>query len=261
MSTPSVWLVWLHGLAPMLALALVAWAVSTARRNIGLVDIFWSLFILTGAIVYASQAPAIAKRAAIVIVLVVLWGLRLAGYLAWRNWNAPEDRRYQAIRARNEPWFIWKSLYLVFALQAVLAWLLTATIAGAIASAAPLGPLDLAGAALALFGIAFESVADAQLARFKAAPGNSGRVMDEGLWRYTRHPNYFGECCVWWGMYFIALGAGAWWTIFAPLMMTLLLVKGTGAGLLERDIGERRPAYRDYIARTNAFIPGPRRSA
>ena len=162
---------------------------------------------------------------------------------------------------RNEPGFAWKSIYLVFGLQAVLAWLISAPIAASIASAAPIDALDAIGAVLTVFGIAFETLADAQLARFKAEPANAGRVMDSGLWRYTRHPNYFGEFCVWWGLYGIALGAGAWWTLFSPLLMTVLLLRVSGVALLEKDIAERRPAYRDYAARTNAFFPGPPREA
>jgi steroid 5-alpha reductase family enzyme len=102
----------------------------------------------------------------------------------------------------------------------------------------------------------FETGGDYQLARFKADPANQGKVMDRGLWRYTRHPNYFGEFCIWWGYYLIALAAGGWWSIFAPALMTFLLLHVSGVALLEKDIGQRRPAYRDYIARTNAFFPG-----
>jgi len=252
---------WLPGLAATLALALVAWAVATARRNAGLVDIFWSLFFLAAAAVYAATAHAIDGRAVLVLALVALWSLRLAGYLAARNWGAPEDHRYRAIRARNEPGFAWKSLYLVFGLQAVLAWIISAPLAAAIQSGQPAGLLDAAGAALAVFGLAFEAVADAQLARFKADPRNAGRVMERGLWRHTRHPNYFGEFCVWWGFWLVAAGAGGWWTVFSPLLMSLLLLRVSGVALLEKDIGQRRPEYANYVLRTNAFFPGPRRGA
>jgi steroid 5-alpha reductase family enzyme len=252
---------WLTALPVMVAMALIAWAISTARRNAGLVDIFWSLFILLGAAVVAITTSATGSRARLTLALVAIWALRLAAYLAKRNWNAPEDHRYRAIRARNEPGFTWKSLYLVFGLQALLAWLIVAPVAAAISINSPMGALDSAGAALALFGIAIEAVGDAQLARFKADPANGGRVMDRGLWRYTRHPNYFGEFCVWWGLYLIALGAGAWWALFSPLLMSVLLLKVSGVTLLEKDIGERRPGYRDYMARTNAFFPGPLRKS
>jgi steroid 5-alpha reductase family enzyme len=252
-------LTWLSALPAIVALGAAAWAVATARRNAGLVDIFWPLFSLLGVAVYAIDAPAHGARAWIVIGLVAAWAVRLSGHLASRNWNAPEDRRYRAIRQRNEPGFAWKSLYLVFGLQAVLAWLVSAPLAVAIGSAEPIAGWDFAGAALAAFGIGFESIADAQLARFKAEPGNARRVMTDGLWRYTRHPNYFGEFCVWWGLYLVALPAGGGWTVFSPLLMTALLLKVSGVALLEKDIGERRPAYRDYAARTNAFFPGPTR--
>ena len=248
---------WLAALPAIAGLALVAWVVATARRNVGLVDIFWSLFLLLAAAIYALKTPDPGARALLAIALVGAWSLRLAGYLAARNWNTPEDHRYRAIRARNEPGFAWKSLYLVFGLQGLLAWLIAAPLAAAIGAPGPLGAIDVFGAALAAFGIVYESAGDAQLARFKADPANAGRVMDRGLWRYSRHPNYFGEFCVWWGLYGMALGAGAWWTVFSPLLISVLLLRVSGVTLLEKDIGERRPAYRDYVARTNAFFPGP----
>jgi len=252
---------WVLALPVLLAMAVAAWALATARRNAGLVDIVWPLFFLAAAIAFAASGPHEGPRTWLVLALVAPWAMRLSVYLALRNWNAPEDHRYRAIRARNEPGFSWKSLYLVFGLQAVLAWLISAPLAGAIASTGELQPLDAAGAALAAFGIAFESAADAQLANFKSDPANAGKVMDRGLWRYTRHPNYFGEFCVAWGLWLVAAAGGAWWTVFAPLLMSFLLLRVSGVALLERDIGERRPAYRDYITRTNAFFPGPRRNA
>lgn len=252
---------WLSALPALLALGVLAWALATAKRNAGLVDIFWSLFFLLSAALLYARVEDASLRATLLLALVAAWALRLAGYLFVRNWGKAEDHRYQAIRARNEPGFAWKSLYLVFGLQAGLAWIIAAPLAAAIAPPAPLGALDALGFGLALFGLAFETVADAQLARFKADPASAGKVMDQGLWRYSRHPNYFGECCVWWGLFLVACGAGGAWTAFSPLLMTLLLLKVSGVALLEKDIGERRPAYRDYVARTNAFVPGPRRAA
>ena len=249
---------WAAALPAMLLLSLLAWGVATARRNAGLVDIFWSLFFLAGAAVYAREG--VDGPAMMALVLVALWALRLAGYLAWRNWNAEEDRRYQDIRRRNQPNFALKSLVFVFALQAALAWIISAPLYVALAGGAAFGAPALAGAALVLVGIGFETLGDAQLARFKADPANRGRVMDRGLWRYTRHPNYFGEFCVWWGFWALALPAGAW-TVFAPLLMTFLLLRVSGVKLLEKDIAERRPGYREYAQRTNAFFPGPPRSA
>ena len=254
-------LLWLDALPALLALGGLAWVVATLRRNAGLVDIFWSLFFLTGALIYAADSPQGGTRSLLVVALVAAWSLRLAIHLALRNWRAPEDHRYAAIRARNSPGFAWKSLYLVFGLQALLAWLISAPLAAAMAQPAGIGPLDLAGAALALFGLVFEATADAQLARFRADPANAGQVLDRGLWRLTRHPNYFGEFCVWWGLFLPALAAGAWWTVFAPLLMSLLLLRVSGVSLLEQDIGARRPAYREYMRTTNAFFPGWRRGS
>ena len=135
----------------------------------------------------------------------------------------------------------------------MLAWVISLPLAGAAAGDSPLGWLDAAGVAAWLVGLVFEAGGDWQLARFKRDPANAGQVMDRGLWRYTRHPNYFGDFCVWWGFYLIALAAGAWWTILGPLIMSFLLLRFSGVRLLERDIGERRPAYAEYMRRTNVF--------
>jgi steroid 5-alpha reductase family enzyme len=252
--------IWLSALPALLASSLLIWVLATWRRNAGLVDIFWSLFFLLAALVYFERSGAPGVRSRLVVALVAVWAIRLAGYLALRNWRAPEDRRYQAIRKRNEPHFALKSLYLVFGLQAVMAWVISAPVASAISSSSDLTLLDFLGTAVTLFGLMFETVADAQLAKFKADAAHQAAVMDQGLWRYTRHPNYFGEFCIAWGLYLIAVAAGGWWTVFSPLAMTALLLKVSGVALLERDIGQRRPAYRDYVARTNAFFPGPRRA-
>ena len=246
----------LSGLVALLALAFCTWTVSLAKRDVSIVDSVWSVMILLAGGVYAAVQIAPAERAWWVLALAAIWALRLCGYITWRNWGEGEDHRYQAIRARNQPNFEWKSLYLVFVLQAVLAWIVSLSLLAAIASERPWGWLDMLGAAVVVFGIVFEAVGDAQLAAFKARPDSRGKVMNRGLWRYTRHPNYFGEFCVWWGFYLIALSAGGWWAMLSPLLMSVLLMKVSGVTLLEKDIGERRPAYRDYIARTNAFFPG-----
>jgi steroid 5-alpha reductase family enzyme len=251
------WTAALAALAAIAILALAGWALSVRLRNAGVVDSLWSLFFLLGAGVYAAVAGAEGPRAWLLLALVALWALRLSGYLTWRNWGEPEDRRYQAIRARNQPGFACKSLYLVFGLQAALAWIIAMPLFAALAGAAPLGALDAAGIVLWLAGFAFEAIGDAQLARFKADPASRAGVLASGLWRYTRHPNYFGEALLWWGYFAIAAAAGGAWTAFAPLLMTILLLKVSGVALLEKDIGERRPAYRAYVERTSAFIPWP----
>lgn len=245
-----------YGLVAVLVFGLVFWIVSLIKRDVSIVDSLWSLMFLLAAGVYAITEPALSDRAVLVLVLSALWALRLSGHITWRNWGEGEDYRYQNIRRNNEPHFWLKSLGIVFWLQAVLAWIVAFPLFANIGSDAPLGWLDGIGLTLFAIGFFFEAVGDYQLARFKADPANKGKVMDTGLWRYTRHPNYFGEACLWWGFYLMALSAGYWWVIFAPLLITFLLLKVSGVAMLEKDIGERRPAYRDYIRRTNAFIPG-----
>jgi steroid 5-alpha reductase family enzyme len=250
---------WLNALPALLVAAALTWVVSAVKRNVTIVDTLWSLLFVIAAAVYVASVEQPAQRAWLVLGLVGIWGLRLAAYLAWRNRGHEEDRRYQAIRRRNEPHFTLKSLWLIFGFQAVLAWIISLPLAGAIAGEAPLGPLDWLGLSLWAIGFYFEAVGDWQLARFKADRANAGQVMDRGLWRHTRHPNYFGDFCVWWGFYLVALSAGAWWSIVGPLIMSFLLLRFSGVRLLERDIGERRPAYAEYVRRTNAFFPGPRK--
>ncbi len=253
------------GLALTATLGVLTWIASFIRSDVSLVDRVWSIFIVGAGVVYMLLMPQPWPRGGWMIAIGAIWALRLSGFITWRNWGEGEERRYQEIRKRNEPNFRWKSLYLVFALQAVLAWIVSAPFfVGAASGGRPLNWLDVAGIALAIFGAAFEAVGDAQMARFKADPRHKGQVMDRGLWRYTRHPNYFGEVCVWWGLWLVALGgaglAGAW-SVVSPLLMTVLLLKVSGVSLTEKDIGERRPAYRGYIERTNAFIPGPPKKA
>ena len=250
---------WLEALPVLLGAASLTWVYSLLKRNVTIVDTLWSLLFVIAATVYVASVESPSQRAWLVLGLVGMWGARLATYLAWRNRGHEEDRRYQAIRRRNEPHFALKSLWLIFGFQAVLAWIISLPLAGAVAGDAPLGLLDWLGVALWAIGLYFEAVGDWQLARFKADRANAGRVMDRGLWRYTRHPNYFGDFCVWWGLYLLALSAGAWWTVVGPLIMSFLLLRFSGVRLLERDIGERRPAYAEYVRRTNAFFPGPRK--
>lgn len=240
----------------MAAGAFLLWLVSLVKHDVSIVDSLWSLMFLAGAVMYASMTAEPGPRTTLVLILVAVWALRLFGYITWRNWGEEEDRRYQAIRARNEPNFAVKSLYLIFLLQATLAWIISLPLLAAIAGLGPLGALDYLGVTLFAVGLLFETAGDFQLARFKADPANDGQVMRSGLWSYTRHPNYFGECCVWWGFFLIALSAGGWWSIVGPVLMTVLLLKVSGVALLEKDLSERRPDYAQYVKNTNAFFPG-----
>jgi len=246
----------LQALLPLALLAVGAWLASLVRHDVSIADSLWPMFILLATATYAIVAPQTGPRAAVVITLIAVWALRLATHITWRSWGEPEDRRYQAMRARNEPHFGWKSLVLVFGLQAALAWVVSMSALAALINPRPWNWIDTLGVGVVVFGAAFEAVADLQLARFKADPAHRGRVMGRGLWRTSRHPNYFGEFCVWWGIYLIALSTQAWWAIASPVLMTVLLLKVSGVALLEHDITERRPGYREYIARTNAFFPG-----
>ena len=246
--------------ALLLLVAVVFWLVSLWRNDVSIVDSLWSLMFLVVALAYAAMRGDGGPREVLVLALVAVWALRLSAYISWRNHGQPEDYRYQEIRANNEPGFRFKSFYIVFVLQAVLAWVISLPLAGAISGQSTIGFLDYAGVALFLVGLFFEAIGDLQLSRFRKDPGNAGKVLDKGLWRYTRHPNYFGNFTIWWGFYLVALSAGAWWTVVSPLLMTFLLLKVSGVALLEKDIGERRPRYQQYIRRTNAFFPGLPRS-
>ena len=248
--------VYWHSLFIVIAAALVTWLLSLYKHDVSIVDSLWALMFVMIAYYTAMATDHWGARSVLALVLVSLWGLRLAIYITWRNWGHDEDHRYQAIRARNQPNFAFKSLYLIFCLQAVLAWLISLPLHAAIVGDGAVGVLDGVGALLWLIGFAFEAGGDWQLARFKANPENRGKVMDRGFWRYTRHPNYFGDFAVWWGLYLIAASAGGWWSCVGPVLMSVLLMRVSGVTLLEKDIGERRPQYAQYIKRTNAFFPG-----
>lgn len=246
--------VYMQALYCMLAFSVVGWVISVIRTNVTHVDSMWSLFFVVALLVYIDAAPITTNRSLLLLSLVLIWAFRLCIYLTKRNWSPHEDHRYMTIRKNNPPFWI-KSLYIVFILQAVLAWLISLPLLGISCSLKPFGLLDYAGLALWIVGFAWEAIADYQLASFKRKLTNAGKVLNTGLWRYSRHPNYFGECCIWWAYYLIAVSAGAWWSLPAPLLMTLLLLKVSGVALLEKDITERRPAYKSYIKATPAFIP------
>jgi steroid 5-alpha reductase family enzyme len=248
---------YLLGLVSTLGLATLTWAISVLKRDVSIVDGVWALMLFAAAIVYATGAEPYTGRTTLILTLVALWALRLSGHIIHRNWGEPEDRRYQDIRREYEPNFALKSLGLVFWFQAVLAWIISMPLWPALTVPVAWGTFDVLAVTVWAVGMIFEGIGDRQLSRFKADPENRGKVMDRGLWRYTRHPNYFGECLIWWGFSLFALPAGAWWTVVGPLLLTYMLLKFSGVTLMEQTIVERRPAYQAYIARTNAFIPGP----
>ena len=245
-------------LALLAACATLLWLWSLYRRDVSIVDVFWgpAFAIVAGHALWHSSRPT-RIEAVTLLCMTALWALRLGIYLAWRNWNEPEDRRYAAMRRRIGARFRWLSLISVFWLQASLVWLISLPLQYALRGGnEPASLWSALGVLLWAVGLSFEAVGDLQLARFKADPANVGRVMDRGLWRYTRHPNYFGDACLWWGLFTVSWDIGApWWTVLCPGLMTVLLLRVSGVSLLERDIGERRPAYANYVRCTSAFLP------
>lgn len=246
----------------VLVLLTVLWAVSLVLRDASIVDVFWG----TGFVFVAWTAYALADgsqdRALLLSLLVTAWGLRLTAHLAHRNLGKGEDYRYAEMRRRHGERWPLRSLFVVFWLQGALIWVVSLPVQVAMADPTPagLGLLDWAGTAVWAVGLTFEAVGDWQLSRFKADPANRGTVMDRGLWRYTRHPNYFGDFCVWWGIWLVALATGStWWTVVGPAVMSVLLIRVSGVALLERSLSRRREGYADYVARTSAFFPRPPR--
>jgi len=250
----------LSGLYAIAGIMVLVWLCSVFLRNVSIIDLFWGPVIAVAGVFYWLPLSSPGARAYLMLVLVCVWALRLAVYLTARNHGKPEDRRYAEMRQRNEPAWWLKSLLYVFALQAVLAWIVSFPVYGAMTGDALLGILDAAGVVIFMFGLVWESLADWQLARFLRDRTNDAAVMDKGVWRYSRHPNYFGEFCLWWGVYLLALGAGAWWTIVGPLVLSFFLLRVSGVSMLEKDISERRPAYQEYVRKTSTFFPRPPRT-
>lgn len=246
-------------LAMLLAVMALLWAVASSIRDVSIVDPFWGTGFVLVAWATALRVDAPVTRVLLIACMITLWGVRLSIFLFIRNWGHAEDKRYAAMRAKHGPKFVRISLFSVFWLQAVILWFVALPIQVAVIrnSSQPLSVFDALGIALWGIGVFFESVGDAQLARFKSRPENVGKVMDKGLWAWTRHPNYFGDFCVWWGLYVVAAMGSAGWTILSPLAMSWLLMKVSGVTLLEKTIADRRPDYAEYKRRTSAFFPRP----
>jgi steroid 5-alpha reductase family enzyme len=243
-----------------LVAVLSLWLISLLRRDASVVDPFWGPGFVLIAVTAYLVGSGFEPRRLLITGMVAIWGLRLGLHLLARNLHEGEDRRYRAMREHWGDSFWWVSLGTVFLLQGTLMWIISMPVQ--VATTAPGPPafafLDSVGVTFWGIGMFFEAVGDWQLRRFKADPANAGKVLDRGLWAYTRHPNYFGDAMVWWGIFFVAAAVrGGWLTVFGPLLMTFFLIKISGVAMLERDIGERRPEYRDYIERTSAFVPWP----
>lgn len=265
------------GIGPMLAInfaglilvILGLWLIARAIRDVSFIDAFWAFGMVLLAWGSAALAGADALRTNLLLGLVTLWGLRLGLHLL-RRWRAQgEDPRYQKILGGVMKQYGWSwgtaALVMVFLMQAPLLFITCLPVqigifAGAADPAMPIGVLGWIGALAALTGIAFESIGDAQLAAFRRNPANQGRVLDTGLWRYTRHPNYFGDALTWWGIWVLAADAGRWAalaSVIGPLFLTFTLTRWSGKALLERGLLKTRSGYADYVQRTSGFIPWP----
>ncbi len=242
----------------LLGLMVLLWLISLIVQDSSIIDIFWGPgFVLACWIYFVSAPQGYPLRKWLLTILVTVWGLRLGLHIFLRNLGKGEDFRYR--KWREEAGDSWRiiSLFKVFLLQGVLLWILSVPLLPAQISATPdrLIYLDYLALSIWLGGFFFETVSDWQLARFKTNPANRGKVLNSGLWRYSRHPNYFGDAMQWWAYYLFAAAAGGWWTIFSPVIMTILLLRVSGVTLLERSLQETREGYQEYIRTTNAFIP------
>ena len=253
----NFWTIYLNASLIVLALITIFWIISVFIKNVSIVDSIWSIgFLLTAW--YTFSQVEFYTRNILLVILVTLWALRLSGYITWRNWGEGEDYRYQDFRQKYGPErYWWFSFFQVFLLQGILIMIIAAPLIAAFVNTQSndLTYIDYIAVVLWLIGFIFEAGGDFQMARFKADPENKGKVMDNGFWALTRHPNYFGDAAQWWGFYLIALASGAWWTIFSPIWMTYLLLKVSGVAMLESTLKKTKPGYEDYIQKTNTFFP------
>ena len=246
------------GLGVILGAATLVWMLSVRLEDASIADICWGLGFVVLAWLYCLLSPTLTPRSWLVALLITTWGARLSLHIFGRHHGKGEDPRYQAMRAAHGDAFWWRSLFTVFWLQGAILWFVALPVLAAVRGPQPdaLTVVDALGCLVFAAGFAFEVVGDRQLRRFRADPSTRGQVLDRGLWRYTRHPNYFGDAMLWWGVYLIAAAtSGGWLTVLSPALMTFLLMRVSGVTLLEQSLKRTKPAYRDYIARTPAFFP------
>ena len=242
----------------ILGLMLLMWLLSLVLKNSSIVDIFWGLgFVIVTWLIFGLTPAGYLPRKLMLNLLVTVWGLRLSLHILIRNWGKAEDFRYQVWRREAGAQWWWRSFFKVFLLQGLILWIVAVPLLAAQISAGPdrLTWLDWLALTVWVIGFFFEAAGDFQLARFKANPANHGKLMQTGVWRYTRHPNYFGDAAQWWAYFLIASSAGGWWSIFSPIIMTTLLMRVSGVTLLEKTMKAEKPGYADYIATTSEFVP------
>ena len=248
-------------------LFIVLWLINLLTKDPSFIDGWWPLGMVVSAWSTFLHVGASGDHALLLTVLCSIWGLRLGIYLLWRWRKHGPDRRYVTIMALAQKERGWSypvaSLLLVFALQLPLQFIVSLPVQlGQMGDLVPIGPVAIGGAALAILGILFETVGDFQLVAFKGDPANAGKVLQSGLWRYTRHPNYFGDACVWWGLWLIAVDAGlGQWSMLGPILITLLLTRWSGVPTVEGRMRRKRPEYEAYVRRTSSFFPLPPKKA
>lgn len=246
------------------AMMLLLCAVAARIRDVSFIDAVWGGGMAVLALASWLQLASPGHRAGLIAAMAVIWGTRLAFHLYTRWRVQGEDPRYARMlgKAKQQGRYGRAALTVVFGPQALLLYLvcLPAQLGVLGSGAGAIGPLAWAGFALWLLGVTFETVGDAQLKAFRADPASKGKVLDTGLWRYTRHPNYFGDACAWWGIWLAAAEAGpmiALASLPGPLFLTFTLTKWSGKPLLEKGLAKSRPGYADYVARTSGFLPWP----
>jgi len=248
---------YLQGLLLILSLMTTLWLFSILLKNVSIVDMFWGMgFVIVNTFYFFNTETTPSKI--ILLFLVAIWGLRLSFYLAWRNIGKPEDFRYQEFRKKygeNNYW--WISFFQTFLLQGLLMWIISMPLLGVnlYSTSQDLSYIDYFGILLWITGFIFEAGGDMQLAHFKKNKANAGKVLNTGLWHYTRHPNYFGDSAVWWGFGLFCLSTGSYWLLSGSIIMTLLILKVSGVVLLEKSLKDKKPEYADYIQNTSSFIP------
>jgi steroid 5-alpha reductase family enzyme len=242
----------------ILVLVTLLWIWSVFIKNVSIVDIFWGFgFVVVNAF-YVFFSGELNARKIVILTLVSIWGLRLAIYLAYRNIGKGEDFRYQEFRRNYGPKrYWWFSYFQVFLLQGALIMIVSLPLLGVnlSSSSGDLNVLDYMGILVWLIGFSFEAGGDYQLMRFKRNIKNKGKVLNTGFWKYTRHPNYFGDSAVWWAYALFSIAAGSYWQIIGSVIMTLLIIKVSGVALLEKTLNNSKPQYREYIEKTSSFFP------
>ena len=250
--------IYFKALIAIMFMMILLWLISVLIKNVSIIDLFWGIGFIVASSCYYFYGTGNPIRKLIVLALVAIWGLRLSVYLAWRNYGKGEDFRYQKFRntfGANRYW--WISFFQVFLLQGILMWLISAPLLGAMyfENSNNPGIVDFLAILIWIIGFIFEAGGDYQLSQFKSYPGNKGKLLNTGLWHYTRHPNYFGDSAVWWSFGIFSLAGYSYIPILASLLMTVIIIKVSGVALLEKSLKEQKPGYKDYVEATSAFLP------